>query len=138
MADELVLDASVAAKCFFTEDGSVGARALVSSGVRLIAPDLIFAEVASVAAKRFRRGDIPFDLAARAVESIPDLVDETTSLRVLAPHGFELAQQHGFSAYDACYLALAEQRNTKVVTADRRLIDKAALAGLAALVRPLS
>ena len=39
MPDELVIDASVAAKIFFTEDGSEAARALAVSGQRFCAPE---------------------------------------------------------------------------------------------------
>jgi predicted nucleic acid-binding protein len=138
MADELVLDASVAAKCFFTEDGSDEARALVLSGARLIAPELIFAEIASVAAKGVRRGLIPNALARDAVAGLRNLLDETKPIADVAPRAFAMAAAHGLSAYDGCYLALAEARGTQMVTADAKLVTRATEAGLAALVRTLS
>ncbi len=134
MVDEIILDASVAAKCFFTEDGSDAARRLVGSGIALIAPDLIFAEIASVAAKRVRRGDVSRDLAQMAVDSLGDLIDVVAPTRALSARAFQLAADYGVSAYDGVYLALAEQRGTRVVTADAKLIERAARHGLSNLV----
>jgi predicted nucleic acid-binding protein len=138
MADEFVLDASVAAKCFFTEDGSDEARALVFSGARFVAPDLIFVEMASIGARHVRRGLVPQALAAEALDGLAELLDETAPLFGLAPRAFVLAAAHGVSAYDGCYLALAEQRNAQVVTADRKLIERANAEGLGGLVQSLT
>ena len=134
MADEVVLDASVAAKCFFTEEGSDAARRLAGSGIVLVAPDLIFAEISSVAAKRVRRGEVSRDLAQDAVNSLGDLIDIVTPTRLLSVRAFQLAADHGLSAYDGVYLALAELRRTTVVTADVKLIDRASQHGLSHLV----
>ncbi len=133
MADEVVMDASVAAKCFFTEEGSALARAFVAGGPVLIAPDLIFAEIASVASKKVRRGDISALLGDEAVHALDDLIDEVVPTAELAHRAFELAVAFGFSAYDGVYLALAERRATRVVTTDLKLIERAARAGLAGL-----
>lgn len=132
MPAEFVLDASVAVKCFITEPGSDLARRLAESGAGLVAPDLIFVELASVAAKRVARGDIPSDLGARLVERAPDLLDQVFPIRPLARQAFDLAQAAGVSAYDGLYLALAQVRGVRLVTADAKLVRKAAEAGLAA------
>ena len=133
MADEVVMDASIAAKCFFTEEGSALARAFVAGGPVLIAPDLIFTEIASVASKKVRRGEISAQHGDEAVSALDDLVDEIVPTAGLARRGFELAVEFGFSAYEGIYLALAERRATMVVTADLKLIERAARAGLARL-----
>jgi len=135
MAAEAVIDASVAAKVFITEDGSPAARAFAASGVRLLAPDLIFVELASVAAKRLARGDIPRSLAEAMVAAAPGLPHETAPAAGLADRAFALAADHGVSAYDGLYLALAERRGCDLVTADQRLIAKVAAAGLRIVVR---
>ncbi len=136
MADEVVIDASVAAKCFFSEVGSDEARRFVAAGAVLIAPDLIFAEIASVASKKVRRGEITEQLGRDAVEALADLLDEIAPTRGLVRRAFDLAADHGFSAYDGVYLALAESRMIRVVTADLKLIDRTCVAGLAGLARP--
>lgn len=135
MDAEIVLDASIAAKVLFTEDGSEEARELVGSGVVLIAPDLIFLEIASVAAKRLKRGETSRQQGADAVGTLPDLIDEVVASSDLVDRAFALAADHGFSAYDAAYLALAEQRGLRLATADNKLVGRARQAGFGELIR---
>jgi len=131
MPVEFVLDASVAAKVIFQERGTLAARSLVMSGSRLIAPDLIYAEMASIAAKQVRRHGTPQAEARRAISELRRLLNETIPLIDLVEAAFDLAAQHGFSAYDGTYLALARTRGLVVVTADVKFMRKAAEAGLA-------
>lgn len=135
--DPWVLDASVAAKCFFEEDGSRVARELVLSRPDWLAPDLIFLELASVAAKWVRRGVINRDLARDALAALPNLITNVWPCRGLSGRAYEIARDHGVSAYDGAYLALAETAETIVVTADQKLVARAREAGLGRLVRPL-
>lgn len=134
MAGEIVLDASVAAKCFFPENGSELAKALLLSGARIIAPDLIYAEIASVAARRAKRGETDPSVARQAVEALRELIDESYPLGPLQAHAFDLALQGGLSVYDATYVALAQARHTRLVTADVRLVQAAKALGLADIV----
>jgi len=131
MRDEVVLDASVAAKSFFGEEGSSAADRLLQSGVRLIAPDLIHVEMASIAAKQVRRRGAPPELARGALAGLRTMLTESVPLTELVDEAFELAVKHGFSAYDGTYLALARERGLVVVTADVKFARKAAEAGLA-------
>lgn len=134
MSAEVVLDASMAAKCYFLEPGQQRAVALVLSGIIILAPDLIFSEIANVAAKKFRRGQVSLDLAQDAVADIGTLINEVISASSLALAGFNLAASHGFSAYDGIYLALAELRGAVLATADERLIARANKVGLGHLI----
>jgi hypothetical protein len=137
MPGSVVLDASVAAKLYFTEDLSDLAEAAVRAADFLIAPDLLFIELASVAAKQVRRGVTTADRGASAMDLMCGLLDEAAPLEGLAKRAFELAQRHGVSAYDGAYLALAEERGLQVLTADVRLVRRAEVEGLSHLVRPL-
>jgi len=137
MRADIVLDASVAAKFYFLEDGSDRTRAMLTSGVVVAAPDLLFVEMASIAAKRVRRGLCSAELGRDAVNSVGDLVDEVFTLRSLATRAFLFARDNGFSAYDGAYLALAERLNAPVLTADERLIEGARALGAGNLVRTL-
>ncbi len=137
MAAEIVLDASVAAKLFFIEAGSEAARALALSDARLIAPDLLWIEMASIAARRVRTDGLDEARAGRAVSALDQIVAEFHPMGGLADRAFALASRHGMSAYDAAYVVLAEQRGAVVVTADARLVAKARGAGLDAYVRLL-
>jgi predicted nucleic acid-binding protein len=137
MPAEFVLDASVGAKCFFEEEGSVAALEAVGSGALLIAPDFICVELASIAAKKVRRGEVPREVGEAAVASIEHLVHEVVANGVLAPRAFALAVDVGCSAYDGLYLSLAEARGCRVLTADERLLRRASEAGLGYLVEQL-
>jgi predicted nucleic acid-binding protein len=138
MSDEVVLDASVATDWLLPGPRSAIALAFVRLGERRIAPDLIFAEFASVAAKFTRRGLIQQRVAREAVERLPQLIDDVAPLGDLAGPAYDLAARHGFSAYDGVYLALAVRRGLRLVTADAKLARRAEQSGLADHVRLLS
>ena len=125
MPIDLIVDASVLAKFYFHEEGSERARDILTSGAVVAAPELIVIEIASVAAKRFRLGLSDLDRAGEAVASIGDVVDELVPLTGLATAAFRIACEIGCSAYDASYLALAQQREVPVLTADLRLASRA-------------
>lgn len=132
-----VLDASIAVKCLLDEADSERARPAVAARADWIAPDLIFLEIASVATKSMRRGLIERAQAEAMISRLGRLLTETASAESLAGRAFTLAADHGFSAYDAAYLALAERRGTTVLTADLKLLDRAKTAGLGHLVTGL-
>lgn len=134
MADEWVLDASVVVKCFITEPGSPHARSFVGAGRRLIAPDLIFAEAASVAVKRVARGDIDRRLADDMVASLSQLVDQVFAIEALIVRAKDIAFDCRTSLYDAVYLALADMRDCRLITADEKLVRAVGNSTLAARV----
>lgn len=137
MPTERVLDASVAAKCFFEEVGSDSAVQLVRSTPRLIAPDLIHAELASIAAKKVRRGEVTHDIGLEAVRRITNLLHEVVPVESLSERAFVLAVEVGCSVYDGLYLSLAEARGCRMATADERLVRRATSANLGHLVEQL-
>jgi len=132
-----VLDASVVVKCLIDETGSEAARRTVAAHPHWIAPDLIHLEVASVAVTAVRRGLIERSAGEAVMSALRSLVVETVASEALARSAFRLAATHGFSAYDAAYLALARERDCSVLTADRRLCTRAEAAGLRDLVELL-
>jgi predicted nucleic acid-binding protein len=135
MNGEIVLDASAAADWLLPGPRSAGVDAFVRPSARRIAPDLIFAEFASVAIKLVRRNQISRTIAHDAVRRLPRLIDEVAPLDALAGSAYALAERHAFSAYDAFYLALALKRDLALVTADAKLARSAAEGGLARHVR---
>lgn len=132
-----VLDASVAAKIWFEESDSNLARQARRTA-RILAPDFLVVELASIAAKVVRRGLASEQLAGRAIRGAPMLADEWARSDTLALRAYELARSHGVSAYDGLYLALAEKRHAPMITADGRLVAMARASGLGELVRPLA
>jgi predicted nucleic acid-binding protein len=117
-----VLDASVVFKWVSDEEeqGTAAARALEAQyllgEIRVMVPALLFLELMNVVARRRawpadRLMEMARDLlASRFVTGQPPLE------RVAYWAG------RGLTAYDACYVALAEDRRTVVITADERIL----------------
>lgn len=117
-----VVDASVAAKWLAPEDDS--ARALEYLNVEVLAPDLLFAEVANILWKKFRRGEIAPEVpqaAARAIQLLAMRVEPSSGLAVDA---VKLAMRLDHPAYDCFYLALALRTGSPLITADRRFYER--------------
>jgi len=122
----LVIDASVACKWFIVEPQFDSAEELLAGGDVLIAPDLIVPEVCNVAWLKLRRGEITADQASAMVDGLPELLDELVSSAQLAARALAIAAAIEHPTYDCFYLALAELRDTGLVTADRRLRSRLA------------
>jgi predicted nucleic acid-binding protein len=119
---EIVLDASVLLKWLRADDEQQRSAALrlearFRSGELAVAvPPLLFIEVLNVAGRRWHlRSDALERLAARLI---------SLSFQVRQPPLGSIARwtAQGLTAYDACYVALAEERGTVVVTADERML----------------
>lgn len=121
-----VVDASVAAKWLFEEELTPNARTLLGSERPLLAPDLIFAEVGNVAWKRARSGEISAEHARAAAQALPQLLSMTVPMVGLLSRALEIALTFEHPVYDCMYLALAEQREAQLVTADSRLLERLA------------
>jgi len=95
--------------------------------VDLIAPDLIWAEIANLHWRAVRRnkcssGDAQASLAIMHQQGIPTVPSEP-----LIDLALRIALVHGRSAYDGLYVALAVTLKTELLTADEKLGN--ALAG---------
>lgn len=133
----LVVDASVACKWVFEENGSPQARMLLGGGERLIAPDLILAEMAKVVWRRVISGEINDSHAEAVSDALPQLFDDIVPLTGLAARALAISLKLRHPAYDCFYLALAEQRSALLVSDDRRLLNAAAGTTWAQHVQPL-
>ncbi|MCC2665827.1 MAG: hypothetical protein K0R41_4583 [Geminicoccaceae bacterium] len=122
----LVVDASVALKWVLDEPGDREARAIIETREALIAPELIVAEVANVAWRRVTSAEIPPSQAAVIVAEVPKVFTELLAIAPFRMRALEIAIDLRHPAYDCFYLALAEARDLKLVTADRRLLTRIA------------
>jgi len=102
------------------------------TNLRLLAPVLLEYELAAILRKAVVAQWMTTDLAVEAIDKVVDL-----GIRYVAPNrrlherALRWAQRLGHSkAYDAHYLALAEQESTDFWTADRRLANGARQAGI--------
>src|SRR5215472_10936062 len=118
--ERIVVDASLGLKWVLREEHSDRAVAL-GPGRNLLTSALFWAESGNAIATRVRRGDLD---AARADEVFRDL--QTVPLRIRPLDGtsvtaaLAIARNLMHPIYDCCYLALAIEENSVVVTADRR------------------
>ena len=120
----VVVDASVACKWFIPESGTEQAIALLQSGEGLAAPDILIPEVCNVAWRKARTGEISAQQAAAMVDSLADSLDEVVPSAPLAARSLAIARTLDYPVYDCFYLALAEAREARLVTADARLVKR--------------
>lgn len=103
-----------------------------ASGTDLVlAPQLLLAEAANVLLRKQRRGELSSQELRellQAVESLPIRYCGHESLLLAA---CTLADAHGLTAYDALYLALAEQHGARLITSDGIMGKVARTIGLA-------
>ena len=115
----IVIDASVLVNVL-GDDGDDGRRARQAvTGQDLIAPELIDVEVASVLRRHWLAKTIPARRFAAAIADLMDIPLERYPALPFLPRIYEL--RANVSAYDAVYVALAEQLGCSLLTADQRL-----------------
>lgn len=128
-----VLDASVLAALYVNDPATEQSEAALKQieGDELHAPDFVILEVANVLWKRVRREELH---AGDAMAAIADL--SATSLQLhpisgLVAQSLALALAHGFTTYDATYVALATRVGGIVITNDGGMRQRGIEAGLA-------
>ncbi|TML43935.1 MAG: type II toxin-antitoxin system VapC family toxin [Actinobacteria bacterium] len=115
----LVLDASVLAPVV-ADSGRDGVRFRDRLRGEVVAgPDLLRVEVVSVLRRHAHTGHLTADQADAAISDLTAFPIMVFPTAPLLRRVWELRQN--LTAYDACYVALAEAVDTTFVTADRRL-----------------
>jgi predicted nucleic acid-binding protein len=121
----IVVDASVALKWFLAgEPHGAEAVAIARAETQLIAPDMLIAEVCNAAWRSVRLGRISGDQLDEIADVLPRMFDALVGAANLAPRAVAIASQLDHPVYDCLYVALAEERDATLVTADRRLLRK--------------
>ena len=133
----VVVDASVAVRWCFPLDRSDRADDVLRSGERLIAPDLILAEITNAAWKVVTFGAGAADVTLAMMRTIERTFDELVPSAGLKDLALEMAIALRHPAYDCFYLALAQARGIQLVTADDRLLRHCAGTPMSVLVKPL-
>lgn len=100
-------------------------NAVVQRDVEAFVPDLAYAEVANALVVSVRARKLQAEDAERALDALIALPVRAIPSRELAAAALRLALARKVSAYDACYLALAEASDAVLVTADRTLAKAA-------------
>jgi predicted nucleic acid-binding protein len=121
-----VVDASVVIKWFVPVVHGVAARQLLVAADQYLAPDLLFPEVGNAIWKKVRRDELSARQGRALAADIARVAVETVPARSLFEDACEIAIATGLTVYDATYAALAVRLDTKLITADKRLIRIAA------------
>ncbi|MBI3616743.1 MAG: type II toxin-antitoxin system VapC family toxin [Candidatus Omnitrophica bacterium] len=119
----LVVDASVAVKWFLPEIHSEAAGRILKSKRKLLAPDLIFAEVGNTLWKKNVRQEITAPEAKGILQDFLRFPLQIYSSKILVDVAWNLAIQSRISVYDGLYLALALGGGFMLVTADRKFYE---------------
>ncbi len=133
---ELVLDASVVIKWFLEEELSREAlhyrRQHLEGQVSLVAPTLLAFEFINVLCTKPRIGLETVILAIDAFYFTG--ITEYILTKDLAKMAAELAKEYKISAYDAAYVALAQDLGCLFITADQKLYRKVESLGFVELL----
>ncbi len=119
----VVVDASVVIKWFVPENGTDAALRLLDSGHQFMAPDLLFAEVSNSIWKKTLRGELTTTESHQLTADLERIAVETIPCRELATDAHALALITSRSVYDSMYVALAIRLETRLITADERLVN---------------
>lgn len=135
---KLVVDASVAVKWYVPEPGAERAAPLLASGNRLLAPELLIAELGNVLWRKVQRGELGVaqaELSADTFLSTPPVT--FYPLSPLLRGALDVAMRYRLTGYDATYVSLAITENCQLVTGDARLVQLVQGTPLVGFVRQL-
>jgi predicted nucleic acid-binding protein len=121
-----VIDASVAVKWYipepFSEQAVYYLELLREGKAKLLAPELIIAELGNILWKKELSGELARDEVQLIGETMANSFPaELTEARLLLPAALELAFELKLALYDSLYLALAIVKMATLVTADKKL-----------------
>ena len=123
----LVIDASVLIKFYVPEIHSERAEHLLmqveQGDVILLAPDLIYSESGNTLWKKGRIKELTrseIDEITDAIISLPLKIEPS---KPLLPLAMDMSVVYGITVYDAMYISLARVYETKMMTADGKLLD---------------
>jgi predicted nucleic acid-binding protein len=116
----IVLDASAALDWLLqTSAGQRIDRRIYALNESLHAPHLLDLEIAQVLRRLVREGSVSANRADQVIQDLVDLRIARYPHFVLLPRLWQY--RHNLSAYDAAYVALAEQLGATLLTRDGRL-----------------
>jgi predicted nucleic acid-binding protein len=125
-----VVDASVAAQVVAPEPLTTQATALfallIGGQATFHVPELFHIECANIFWKKKQRGVCSESQAVQVLSDLLALPLISTAHALLAVDALKLALALDITAYDACYLALAERLAVPLITADQKLERKVA------------
>ncbi|MGQ0665314.1 MAG: type II toxin-antitoxin system VapC family toxin [Pseudomonadota bacterium] len=127
----LVVDASVACKALVPEVHSSIAETLLAETEDIAAPDLIWVEIGSALVKRLWRNEIPIIQVSALMRDFRAVSFRIFPTEPLIDKAVALASNFRHRVYDCVYVALAVERECRLVTADRGFFNAFARSPLA-------
>lgn len=125
-----VVDASVGAKWFlppvdepFASEAHRLLQLYTDNKVRLLVPDLFWAEIASVNCSAVVRGRLSVPKALAALDEMLALGLPSVPTNDLIVSALPIALNHKRSVYDSIYVAAAVTAEAELVTADEKLVN---------------
>ena len=127
-----MLDASVLAALYVEDPATEQSEAALArvAGEELHTPDFVVLEVANVLWKRVRREELHAEDAMAAIADLSAASIQFHPVGGLVAQSLALALSHGFTAYDATYVALATRVGGTVMTNDGGMRQRGIEAGL--------
>ena len=123
----LVIDASVVIKAYVPEIMSDKAEEVMSRVANgelvLLAPDLLYPETGNILWKKRRLHELTLAEVDEIVNAISALPIKIEASRPVMPLAVTIAMHSGITVYDAMYVALARIYETRMITADKKLVD---------------
>ncbi|MEM9092597.1 MAG: type II toxin-antitoxin system VapC family toxin [Cyanobacteria bacterium P01_F01_bin.53] len=128
----MIIDASIAVKWFLSEQDSSTATALLNEGIDFTAPTLIKTEVSAAITKSARMKRIDDEtaqtLCAGWFEELKSGTVRLDSQEQDDHMAVNMSIALGHPVQDCLYLAIAKRLSKKLITTDKKLIEKAPLA----------
>jgi predicted nucleic acid-binding protein len=125
--ERTVIDASIGVKWFVAERDSEKALILRDKyqreEIELVAPNLIYYEVANALRfhPHYKLTEANLLDSINALRDMQIVVDPPTDVWLQA---FDLSMSQDISVYDAIYIAMSEVLDAKLITSDKKLIEK--------------
>jgi predicted nucleic acid-binding protein len=130
----LVIDASLTLRLLANDRGDSALRQEFSAMRSMHAPELIDAEVASGIRGLLLGGKVSPSRAAEMVDDFAELRIDRYPVATLIHR--VLALRHNLTAYDACYVVLAEELGLPLLTLDAKLAGAAGHRATVHVYRP--
>lgn len=124
---DIVLDSSVIAALFFPEPYSMWAEEIVKKVETIYTVDIAYAEITNVAWKRITLLNQNQKYILQALEDAISFINEicnTAQTKKLYREAIKIAIEDRITVYDSLYVALANQKGTRLATLDKEIIKK--------------
>ncbi|MBV8066470.1 MAG: type II toxin-antitoxin system VapC family toxin [Candidatus Eremiobacteraeota bacterium] len=127
----IVLDASTALAAVLPDEESAFCESAVATGLKegIVAPALWAYEVQNGLLIALRRKRLDAESLAQALEALRSFAPDLKASEGISTE-LRIAQEHGVTAYDAAYLAVARAIGGKLATSDHKLRAAATSAGV--------